>query len=154
PIVLEAVRECLQDVYDVPALLQLMRDIEARRVRVVEVETQTPSAFARSLLFGYVASFVYEGDSPLAERKAAALALDPALLGELLGRSELRDLLDAGVVIDVERELQRLTDERRARNIEGVADLLRLLGPLTDAEIADRSIEGGDVPAWVAELEA
>ena len=103
PIVLEAVRECLQDVYDVPALVQLMRDIESRRIRVVEVETQTPSAFARSLLFGYVAAFVYEGDSPLAERKAAALALDPALLGELLGRTELRDLLDPDVVDQIER---------------------------------------------------
>ena len=119
PIVLEAVRECLQDVYDVPALVQLMRDIESRRIRVVEVETQTPSAFARSLLFGYVASFVYEGDSPLAERKAAALALDPALLGELLGRTELRDLLDPDVVDEVAREVQWLDRRPQAAQPRG-----------------------------------
>jgi ATP-dependent Lhr-like helicase len=129
----------------------LMRDIEARRVRVVEVETQQPSAFARSLLFGYVAAFVYEGDSPLAERKAAALSLDPALLGELLGRTELRDLLDPQVVEQTERELQRLAPDRQARDAEGVADLLRLLGPLTDAEVSERS-SGGDADSWLADL--
>ena len=112
-----------------------MRDIESRRIRVVEIETQTPSAFARSLLFGYVASFVYEGDSPLAERKAAALALDPALLGELLGRTELRDLLDPSVVDEIERQLQRLAEDRQARSAEGVADLLRA------ARAADRRDE-------------
>ncbi len=154
PIVLEAVRECLRDVYDVPALVQLTRDIEARRIRVVEVETSTPSAFARSLLFGYVASFVYEGDSPLAERKAAALALDPALLGELLGRTELRDLLDPDVVDEVGRELQRLTPERAAKDVEGLADLLRLLGPLTVADIRERSVPDAGVDGWVKELTA
>ncbi len=151
PIVLEAVREVLQDVYDVPALVRLMRDIESRRVRVVEIETATPSPFARSLLLGYVAAFVYEGDSPLAERRAAALALDPALLGELLGRTELRDLLDPEVVDQTERELQRLTDDRAARDAEGIADLLRLLGPLSAEEIAARSRPGSE--AWVGELE-
>ncbi len=152
PIVLEAVRECLQDVYDLPALVRLMGDIESRRIRVVEVETPTPSAFARSLLFGYVASFVYEGDSPLAERRAAALALDPALLGELLGRTELRDLLDAEVVDQISAELQRLTPDRAARDVEGVADLLRLLGPLSVAEIDARTIDGADTAGWVNEL--
>ena len=154
PIVLEAVRECLQDVYDVPALVTLMRDIDARRIRVVEVETQTPSAFARSLLFGYVAAFVYEGDSPLAERKAAALALDPALLGELLGRAELRDLLDPDVVDEIERELQRLDDDRRAKGIEGAADLLRLLGPLTSHDVAARSTDPAAALHHLVELEA
>ncbi|MBA2715749.1 MAG: ATP-dependent helicase [Propionibacteriales bacterium] len=153
PIVLEAVRECLQDVYDVPALVGLMRDIEARRIRVVEVETSTPSAFARSLLFGYVAAFVYQGDSPLAERKAAALALDPALLGELLGRTELRDLLDADVVDEIELELQRLSADRRARDLEGVADLLRLLGPLTSDEVAARCTDSSAAPHHLAALE-
>ncbi len=152
PIVLEAIRECLQDVYDVPALVSLMRDIEARRIRVVEVETTTPSAFARSLLFGYVAAFVYEGDSPLAERKAAALALDPALLGELLGRTELRDLLDPAVVADLELELQRLSVDRRVKNVEGVADLLRILGPLTIEEVAKRCVQPVDAPAHAAKL--
>ncbi len=152
PIVLEAVRECLQDVYDVPALVQLMRDIESRRIRVVEVETQTPSAFARSLLFGYVAAFVYEGDSPLAERKAAALALDPALLGELLGRTELRDLLDPDVVDQVADEVQWLADDRKLRSLEGVADALRVLGPLTRDELRDRCTEPGSVDDWVDAL--
>ncbi len=152
PIVLEAVRECLQDVYDLPALLQLMRDIEARRIRVVEVETATPSAFARSLLFGYIAEFIYEGDSPLAERKAAALALDPGLLSELLGRTELRDLLDPDVIDETERDLQWLSETRRARDAEGVADLLRLVGPLTTDQIADRVTERSRSAQWLSAL--
>jgi ATP-dependent Lhr-like helicase len=139
PIVLEAVREVLQDVYDLPALMSLTRELETRAVRVVEVETEVPSPFARSLLFGYVAAFMYEGDSPLAERRAAALSLDSTLLQELLGRAELRELLDADVIDQHELELQRLAPDRRARDIEGVVDLLRLLGPLTTSEIVDRS---------------
>ncbi|MEU3773381.1 ATP-dependent helicase [Streptomyces sp. NPDC032472] len=144
PIVLEAVRECLQDVFDVPGLTELMGDIEARRVRLVEVTTPEPSPFARSLLFGYVAQFLYEGDSPLAERRAAALSLDSRLLAELLGQAELRELLDAEVLEELERELQWLTEDRRAKDAESVADLLRLLGPLTAQELAER---GAD-PAW------
>ncbi|MFF8789442.1 DEAD/DEAH box helicase [Streptomyces sp. NPDC015125] len=150
PIVLEAVRECLQDVFDVPGLSELMGDIEARRVRLVEVTTPEPSPFARSLLFGYVAQFLYEGDSPLAERRAAALSLDSRLLAELLGQAELRELLDAEVLAGLERELQWLTDDRRIKDVEGVADVLRLLGPLTGAELAER---GAD-PAWPGELAA
>ncbi|HET9188685.1 MAG TPA: DEAD/DEAH box helicase, partial [Acidothermaceae bacterium] len=106
PIVLETVRECLQDVFDVPGLAELMRDIEARRVRLLDVETPAASPFARSMLFGYVAAFIYEGDAPLAERRAQALALDTALLGELLGQAELREILDADAIDEVERELQ------------------------------------------------
>jgi len=146
PIVLETVRECLQDVFDVPGLVALMRDLAARRVKVVEVETAMPSPFARSLLFGYVAQFLYEGDSPLAERRAAALALDPGLLAELLGRGEgaaLRDLLDPAALARTEAELQRLDPLRRARGLEGAADLLRLLGPLTTAEVAQRASADG-----------
>ncbi|MET9362450.1 ATP-dependent helicase [Streptomyces sp. NPDC006632] len=150
PIVLEAVRECLQDVFDVPGLTELMGDLEARRVRLVEVTTPEPSPFARSLLFGYVAQFLYEGDSPLAERRAAALSLDSRLLAELLGRAELRELLDADVLSELERELQWLTEDRRIKDGEGVADLLRVLGPLTDAELAARGAE----PGWAPELEA
>ncbi|QIK06251.1 DEAD/DEAH box helicase [Streptomyces sp. ID38640] len=150
PIVLEAVRECLQDVFDVPGLTELMGDLEARRVRLVEVTTPEPSPFARSLLFGYVAQFLYEGDSPLAERRAAALSLDSRLLAELLGQAELRELLDAEVLAELERELQWLTEDRRVKDVEGVADVLRLLGPLTDAELAER---GAD-PAWPRELAA
>ncbi|MGW1129517.1 DEAD/DEAH box helicase [Streptomyces sp. NPDC002526] len=150
PIVLEAVRECLQDVFDVPGLTEVMGDLEARRIRLVEVTTQEPSPFARSLLFGYVAQFLYEGDSPLAERRAAALSLDSRLLAELLGRAELRELLDADVLTELERELQWLADDRRVKDAEGVADLLRVLGPLTDEELTER---GAD-PAWATELES
>ena len=139
PIVLEAVREVLQDVYDLPALTALATEIESRRIRIVETETEQASPFARSLLFGYVAAFMYEGDSPLAERKAAALSLDPTLLAELLGRAELRELLDADVIDQTELELQRLAPDRRARDVEGVVDLLRLLGPLSLEEIVERS---------------
>ncbi|MFE3660237.1 ATP-dependent helicase [Streptomyces sp. NPDC059165] len=150
PIVLEAVRECLQDVFDVPGLTELMGDIESRRVRLVEVTTPEPSPFARSLLFGYVAQFLYEGDSPLAERRAAALSLDSRLLAELLGQAELRELLDADVLTELERELQWLTEDRQVKDAEGVADLLRVVGPLTDAELAER----GTDPAWPDELAA
>jgi ATP-dependent Lhr-like helicase len=150
PIVLEAVRECLQDVFDVPGLTELMGDIESRRVRMVEVTTPEPSPFARSLLFGYVAQYLYEGDSPLAERRAAALSLDSRLLSELLGRAELRELLDAEVLAELEAELQWRTEDRRVKDAEGVADLLRLLGPLTEEELHER---GAD-PGWAAELAA
>jgi ATP-dependent Lhr-like helicase len=156
PIVLEAVRECVQDVYDVPALVELMRQIGSRRIRLVDVATHQPSPFARSLLFGYVAAFMYEGDSPLAERRAAALSLDQGLLAELLGRAELRELLDADVLAEVEGELQRLTPERQARDVEGVADLVRLLGPLGAEEVTARSVEAcrADVPGWLERLRA
>ncbi|WP_245226174.1 DNA glycosylase AlkZ-like family protein [Streptomyces smyrnaeus] len=150
PIILEAVRECLQDVFDLPGLTELMGDIESRRVRVVEVTTPEPSPFARSLLFGYVAQYLYEGDSPLAERRAAALSLDSRLLSELLGQAELRELLDADVLHELEAELQWRTEDRRLKDVEGVADLLRLLGPLTSQELAERGAE----PGWAPELEA
>ena len=150
PITLEAARECLQDVFDMPGLVTLMRDLAARRARLVEVETPRPSPFARSLLFGYVGAFIYEGDAPLAERRAAALALDSTLLGELLGRVELRELLDPTVVAETERRLQWLTDERRPRDAEDTAELLRILGDLSDAECAQRGVD----PAWLAELAA
>ncbi|HEY4152447.1 MAG TPA: DEAD/DEAH box helicase, partial [Pseudolysinimonas sp.] len=139
PIILETVREVLQDVYDLPALAELTNEIATRKVRLVEVETEVPSPFARTLLFGYVAAFMYEGDSPLAERRAAALSLDPTLLAELLGRAELRELLDQRVIEDMEQELQRLRPDRRAKDAEGLVDLLRLLGPLSTQELVERS---------------
>lgn len=138
PIILETVRECLQDVYDLPALSTVHKDLDARKIRISEVETETPSPFARTLLFGYVAQFLYEGDSPLAERRAAALSLDPALLSELLGRDELRELLDTNVLHSVEARLQHTADGYRYKGVEGAADLLRLLGPLTASALAAR----------------
>ncbi len=138
PIILETLREVLQDVYDLPALLRVARQIGERRIRLVETTTSQPSPYARDLLFGYVGAFMYEGDSPLAERRAAALSVDPALLGELLGKVEMRELLDPDVIAQFEREAQRLDPERRARGVEGVADLLRILGPLDADEVALR----------------
>jgi len=150
PVVLETMREVLQDVFDVPALVELMKDIVERRVRMIDIETSEPSPFARSLLFGYVAQFLYEGDSPLAERRAAALALDSTLLAELLGQADLRELLDADAVDGVERDLQRLSPDRQARTFEAVADLLRMLGPLTTQE----AIARGASAQWLHDLES
>ncbi|GAB3801850.1 hypothetical protein GCM10027605_20120 [Micromonospora zhanjiangensis] len=148
PITLEAARECLQDVFDLPGLRELMRDLAGRRIRLVEVETGRPSPFARSLLFGYVGAFFHEGDAPLAERRAAALALDSALLGELLGRVDLRELLEPAVVDETARRLQWLTGDRRPRDAEDTVELLRLLGDLSEAELAER----GSAPEWLAGL--
>ena len=148
PIVLETVRECLQDVFDLPGLVELLGDIESRRVRIVEVETHAPSPFAKSLLFGYIAQFMYEGDSPLAERRAAALAVDPSLLAELLGQPELRDLFDNEIIDQLEAELQHLSPERHARDAEDAADLLRLLGPMSTDEAARRGI----AEEWLIDL--
>ena len=151
PIVLETIREVLQDVYDLPALTAIAGEIASRRIRIVETETELPSPFARSLLFGYVAAFMYEGDSPLAERRAAALSLDSTLLAELLGRAELRELLDAGVIAQTELELQRLAADRKAKNAEGIVDLVRILGPLSVEEVVERTVpealEGTDEDA-------
>ncbi|POH71481.1 ATP-dependent helicase [Cryobacterium zongtaii] len=138
PIILETIRECLQDVYDLPALVALAKQVASRAIRLVETSTDSASPFANALLFGYVAAFMYEGDSPLAERRATALSIDSGLLAELLGRVELRELLDPVVIDRTDAELQRLAPDRRAKGLEGVADLLRGLGPLTVAEVAAR----------------
>ncbi len=151
PIILETMRECLQDVYDLPALSDLLTSISTRKIRIVETETDSPSPLAASLLFGYVGAFMYADDAPLAERRAAALSLDTALLAQLLGRVDLRELLDPGVIADVESKLQRTHPERRAHDAEGIADLLRWLGPLTDEQIAAR-LTLGDSPATPREL--
>ncbi|ANY08405.1 ATP-dependent helicase [Pseudonocardia sp. HH130630-07] len=149
PITLEAMRECVQDVYDLPGLRELMGDVGSRRVKVAEVETAQPSPFARSLLFGYVGMFLYEADAPLAERRAAALSLDSTLLAELLGSEAIRELLDPEVLAEVEAQLQRTDPERHARDAEGAADLLRFLGDLSEADGRARGVD----PAWFAELE-
>jgi ATP-dependent Lhr-like helicase len=150
PVTLEAMRECVQDVYDLPGLRELMSDVQSRKVAVVELATQAPSPFARSLLFGYVGMFLYESDAPLAERRAAALSLDSTLLAELLGSEAIRELLDPEVLAEVEASLQRLAEDRRARDAEGAADLLRFLGDLSTDEAAARGVR----PEWLAELEA
>jgi ATP-dependent Lhr-like helicase len=150
PVVLEAMRECLQDVFDVPGLVGLMRELAGRSVRLVEVQTPAASPFARSLLFGYVGMFLYDGDAPLAERRAQALSLDSALLAELLGATDLRELLDADALAEVEREIARLTPERAAHGVDAVHDLLRGVGDLTTAEALARSATAHEL----AELEA
>ncbi|HEX5189759.1 MAG TPA: DEAD/DEAH box helicase [Streptosporangiaceae bacterium] len=152
PIVLETMRECLQDVFDVPALTGLMRDLAGRKVRLVEVETASGSPFARSLLFRYIGAFMYEGDAPLAERRAQALALDSALLAELLGQADLRELLDPQTVADAERDLQRLSASRQCSSAEQLADMIMQIGPLSADEIAARCAEPAAARAWIAEL--
>src|SRR6201999_4154289 len=135
-------------------LVELMSGIAGRRVRVLETETSRPSPFAASLLFGYVGAFMYEGDTPLAERRAAALSLDSTLLAELLGRVELRELLDPDVIAAPGRPLQHLWEDRPARDAEAVADLLRLLGPLTEEEVAARAAvtDGPPINGWLEGL--
>lgn len=150
PIVLETYRQALVDVFDIQALRALLHDIEARRVRVHEVETRSASPFARSLVFAYVAAYIYEQDSPLAERKAQALTLDRGLLSELLGQAELRELIDPEVLAQLEEEVQLLSRERRARDADEVHDLLRRLGDLDEEALALRT--RCDLPAALAQL--
>ncbi len=152
PIVLETYREILQDHFDMPALADVLGDIAARRIRVHEVELNGPSPFASSLMFDFVASFMYEYDAPVAERRAAALTLDRRLLRDLLGDPDLRDLLDPAVITQVELELQLLDPERKARAADAVHDALRHLGPLTLAELRDRTDPPEDAAAHVATL--
>ena len=151
PILLETSRECLQDVFDVPALKEVLGQLQSRQIRLVQVDTGTSSPFASSLLFNWIAQYMYEGDAPLAERRAAALALDRDLLRELLGSEELRELLDPGVLADVELELQHLADGRRARSADELHDVFRRVGDLTISEV-DARCEGSDGRGWVDEL--
>ncbi len=149
PIVLETVRECLRDVYDLPALIRVLTDVRDRRIRVVQADPPSPSPFARSLLFGYVATFMYEGDSPLAERRAAALTLDASLLAELLGETDLSELLEPEAIAQVIALIQRTSPERHARNPDEAADMLRALGPLSTQEAALRGVP----EEWLGQLE-
>ncbi|HET7752339.1 MAG TPA: DEAD/DEAH box helicase [Anaeromyxobacteraceae bacterium] len=139
PMLLETYRECLRDVFDMPALVEVLRDVRARRVRVVTADTRIPSPFAASLLFGYVASFMYEGDAPLAERRAQALAIDHAQLRDLLGEAELREVLDADAMALLEAQLQHLAPGQQARGADAIADMLLRLGDLSRDEIARRA---------------
>jgi ATP-dependent helicase Lhr and Lhr-like helicase len=150
PILLETTRECLRDVFDVPALREVLNDIRSRKVRIVPVETRRASPFAQSLLFGWIAVYMYEGDAPLAERRAAALALDRDLLRDLMGAEELRELLDAEVIAELELELQRLVPSRHARHADDLHDLLAGIGPLDLDEIRARA--AGDPQPWLDTL--
>ena len=152
PIVLETYRECLRDVLDVPGLEELLRRLSRREISLIEVETPTASPFASSLLFDYVATYMYEGDTPNAERRAAALSLDRDLLRELLGQDELRDLIDPGALAQVEADLQFLSIDRRAVSRDGLHDVLRTVGDLTAAEAHERVLDGLDVDQMLADL--
>jgi ATP-dependent Lhr-like helicase len=152
PILLETYRECLRDVFDLPATVEILRRIATRRLRVVTVDSRSPSPFAASLLFSYVANFIYDGDAPLAERRAQALSVDPAQLKELLGEAELRELLDLDAIESLERSLQHLDGQRPARHADGLHDMLLSIGDLTAEEIRRRSDPAADAEAWLAEL--
>ncbi len=151
PIVLEAYRECLRDVFDLPSLVEVLRRVESRRIRVTTCDARAPSPFAASLLFSFVAKFIYDGDAPLAERRAQALTIDHAQLRELLGEAELRQLLDAEVLESHVRSLQRL--DRPAKHADGIHDLLLSLGDLSPAEIEARAEPRDQAPGWVQTLE-
>ncbi len=154
PILLETTRECVNDVFDLPALRQILTELRSRKIKVVPVDTEVASPMASSLLFGWVAQYMYEGDAPLAERRAAALALDRDLLRDLLGAEELRELLDPEVLTGLEDELQRRAEGWRARHVDAVEELLRWLGPLDRDELAERCalIDGATVEGVVEEL--
>ena len=154
PVTLETYREVLRDVLDLPALGEILRDLKSRRISLVEVETQTASPFASSLLFDYVATYMYEGDTPNAERRAAALALDRDLLRELLGQEELRELIDPAALADVEDSLQHRLEQARAVDRDGLQQILRRLGDLTTEECEERTAEGYSAASMLAKLEA
>ncbi len=153
PLVLETYRECLRDVFDLPALTALLRDLASRRISFVEVETPTASPFASSLLFDYVATYMYEGDTPNAERRAAALALDRDLLRELLGQDELRELIDPEALADVEESLQHLAEQARARDRDALQQILRRVGDLSVEECEQRVAEGYSASSMLDKLE-
>ena len=154
PVILETYRECLRDVLDLPSLAELLRDLQSRKLSLVEVETATASPFASSLLFDYVATYMYEGDAPNAERRAAALALDRDLLRELLGQEELRDLIDPEALEEVEAQLQHRTEAGRAGDRDGLQQVLRNVGDLSAAECAERVTEGYSAASMLEKLVA
>ncbi len=152
PMILEAYRECLQDVFDLPGLVDLSRRIARRELRLVTVDTPVPSPFASALLFGYVANYLYEGDAPLAERRAQALSVDQSQLRELLGEAELRELLDPKALEDTELALQGLTETTRAHSADRIHDLLLRVGDLSHAELGARSEPGSSLDGWLESL--
>ncbi|MGI4827352.1 MAG: DNA glycosylase AlkZ-like family protein [Janthinobacterium lividum] len=151
PMLLEAYRECLRDVFDMPALAETLREIGNRAIRVHVVDSRTPSPFAGALLFSYVANYIYDGDAPLAERRAQALSIDQDQLRELLGDADLRELLDINAIEETEEQLQCTAETYRARSLDGVHDLLLRLGDLTRTELAQRA-SGLDLDATIERL--
>jgi ATP-dependent helicase Lhr and Lhr-like helicase len=154
PVILETYRECLRDVLDLPALAELLEKLHSRALSLVEVETPTASPFASSLLFDYVATYMYEGDTPNAERRAAALALDRDLLRELLGQEELRELIDPEALEEVEAQLQHRAEAGRAGDRDALQQLLRNLGDLTPEECEARVAEGYSAASMLEKLVA
>jgi ATP-dependent Lhr-like helicase len=152
PLILETYRECLRDVFDLPGLVDILRQIEAKSIRVLTVDSRAPSPFAASLLFSYVASFIYDGDAPVAERRAHALSIDTAELRELLGEANLSELLDPDAITETALTLQRLDGRRSAESPDGLHDLLLSLGDLSEAEIQRRSTPPEQAPSWIARL--
>jgi len=153
PIILETYRECLKDVFDLPGLEGLLRGLHTRELSLVEVETQRASPFASSLLFDYVATYMYEGDTPNAERRAAALSLDRDLLRELLGQEELRELIDPAALDEVEADLQRRSERTRAANGDELHDVLRAVGDLSVNEARERCLEAVSAKRVLDDLE-
>src|SRR5439155_5450591 len=137
PVILETYRECLQDVFDLPALKRLLQGLRTRELDVVDVETPSASPYSASLLFDYIATYMYEGDTPNAERRAAALSLDRDVLRELLGQEELRDLIDPGALEEVEADLQHRSERTRAGTRDGLGDILGRIGELRTAQAED-----------------
>jgi ATP-dependent helicase Lhr and Lhr-like helicase len=151
PIVLETYRECLRDVFDLPALVETLEQIRAREIRLLTIDLERPSPFASSLLFGYVANFLYDGDAPLAERRAQALSIDQAQLRQLIGEAELRELLDADIVDEVRRQRRQLDPTARVKSTDGLQDLLLRLGDLTSDEI-DQRVEDNEAARMIEAL--
>jgi ATP-dependent Lhr-like helicase len=154
PVILETYRECLRDVLDLPSLRQILTDLHSRKLGLVEVETPTASPFASSLLFDFVATYMYEGDTPNAERRAAALSLDRDLLRELLGQEELRELIDPEALVEVEAQLQHRTEAGRAGDRDALQQMLRNLGDLSAEECAERVTEGYSAASMLEKLVA
>ena len=152
PALLETYREVLRDHFDLPALVDTLRSVQTRKLRVATIDSRVPSPFASSLLFSYVANYIYDGDAPLAERRAQALSVDQAQLRELLGDAELRELLDADALHAIERQLQHLDEKYKVRTRDGLHDLLIRIGDLTVEELEARSALT-DVRAALSELE-
>jgi Lhr-like helicases len=140
PILLEAYRECMRDVFDMPALMETLRLISNRSLRVHTVDSRTPSPFASALLFSYVANYIYDGDAPLAERRAQALSIDQDQLRELMGDADLRELLNTSAIEQTEEQLQLLAEGYQARNMDGLHDMLLRLGDLTREELRRRAV--------------